>query len=115
MEELYVGVGLVVCEIFGGVFGVVKKLFEDLLGSGVEGGIVWVVIVVINGFVDNLGVIVVVVLLVGVVLGIFYVGGKLVVGLKEFIVFWMVYSVVVNWVVVGFIGMIVVIVWLIIV
>lgn len=105
MEESYAGAGLAARETLGGALGAVKKSFEDLLGSGAEGGTVRAATAAINGFADNLGVIAAAALPVGAALGIFYAGGKLAVGLKELTALWTAHSVVANRAAVGLTGM----------
>lgn len=105
MEESYAGAGLAARETLGGALGAVKKSFEDLLGSGAEGGTVRAATAAINGFADNLGVIAAAALPVGAALGIFYAGGKLAVGLKELTTLWTAHSIVANRAAVGLTGM----------
>ncbi|WP_448129971.1 phage tail length tape measure family protein [Stenotrophomonas rhizophila] len=105
MEESYAGAGLAARETLGGALGAVKKSFEDLLGSGAEGGTVRAATAAINGFADNLGVIAAAAVPVGAALGIFYAGGKLAVGVKELSTLWAAHSIVANRAAVGLTGM----------
>lgn len=105
MEESYAGAGLAARETLGGALGAVKKSFEDLLGSGAEGGTVRAATAAINGFADNLGVIAAAAVPVGAALGIFYAGGKLAVGVKELTTLWTAHSIVANRASVGLTGM----------
>lgn len=105
MEESYAGAGLAARETLGGALGAVKKSFEDLLGSGAEGGTVRAATAAINGFADNLGVIAAAAVPVGAALGIFYAGGKLAVGVKELTALWTAHSIVANRAAVGLTGM----------
>lgn len=105
MEESYAGAGLAARETLGGALGAVKKSFDDLLGSGAEGGTVRAATAAINGFADNLGVIAAAAVPVGAALGIFYAGGKLAVGVKELTTLWTAHSIVANRAAVGLTGM----------
>ncbi len=106
MEESYAGAGKAARETLGGALIGLKESFNDLLGSQAQSGGIAAATAAINSFAQNLDVVAAAAVPLGVGLGVFYAGGKLVKGIAVLNGLWATNAVVANRAAVGMMGMV---------
>lgn len=106
MEESYAGAGKAARETLGGALIGLKESFNDLLGSQAQSGGIAAATAAINSFAKNLDVVAAAAVPLGIGLGVFYAGGKLVKGITVLNGLWAANAVVANRAAVGMMGMV---------
>jgi len=106
MEESYAGAGKAARETLGGALIGLKESFNDLLGSQAQSGGIAAATAAINSFAQNLDVVAAAAVPLGVGLGVFYAGGKLVKGIAVLNGLWATNAMVANRAAVGMMGMV---------